>query len=140
MILIFSDLFVFAEIVCQCGVERSKETSFFKTIKHVLSKEHIYTFGVPYYCLFDNKDYIDSIEHDLMKHRPVYDDNIGCFLYYSINDTFQGIYEILKKLAYENPNDHVLNDKYTIIKLFMEIVENDIRFDDLCDIMKGTKL
>jgi hypothetical protein len=132
--LILVDLFEFVEFLCTHGPEKSKEKPFYKLIEHILKKLPNFSCAVPYFILFENEEFIDLIRHDHVKYNPIYDENISSFIFNNIHDLFYGIFEILKKINYEYPNVMEVEDKYTKMKLFLNIVENTVNMNDLCEL------
>lgn len=144
MIYVFTELIGLIEVFCQDShydMERNITNNYtFKTISNILHKNYEVKCGIPYIVLFDNEDYMDSIIHDYVKHSPSYDENSGCFVFENINKLILGVYEILKKLHFENPNDMEVERKYELLKGFIQKVYKDFKRkkteSDLCDMFK----
>lgn len=126
-------VYVFAELMGMielfCKTDNSYDSKHvisknhtFKTISMILKKNYQVKCGIPYIVLFEQEDYIDSIVCDL---NLEFDDNSGCFIFSNINALVNGIYEILKKLHLEHPNDTDIEERFEMVKLFIEKVYKD---------------
>jgi hypothetical protein len=107
----------------------------------ILKKNYQTRYGIPYIVLFENEDYIDSIVYDL---NLIYDDESGCFVFSNMNALVNGIYGILKKLHLEHPNDTDIEEKFEMVKRFIEKVYKDYRKlkqeSDLCDMFRNVDI
>lgn len=126
MIYILSDLINFIELfvytpICDYDIKIYNNDTY-KTISFMMKENKELKCGVPYICLFDNEDYIDSIIHDYVKYNPFYDKDSGCFIFPNINIMIRGCFEILKKVRDEHPLDDNIKDKYNLLDCFMKKV------------------
>jgi hypothetical protein len=136
---IIAEFFDFVDSVIT-NVEESKQTSIYKVLEHIIKRDSENAeMAIPAYILFgNNPDYIDIIRNDHIKHNPVYNDIIECFVFKGINDLFFGIVEVLRKINEEYPNDTFVLDNTLKMKIFMKIVKESITLDELCDAMSGS--
>lgn len=140
MIMILADLFEFIDYVCMHGPEKSKEKPFYKLIQNILTKSSEFKCGIPYFILFENEDFVDLIKYDYVKYNPVYDETLSCIVFNNIHDLFYGIREVLKKVHQEYPNEQDVKDNYEKIRIFLSIVESSLNMDELCDLLKTSKV
>jgi hypothetical protein len=140
MIIVIVDLFDFIDNVCVLGPDVGQNLPTYKYIQHLINHSSDLKYGIPYFVLFKNKEYIDYTIHDYVKYNPVYDESSMCYIFNNINALFYGIAEILKKVSRENPNDIELTDKLNNINTFLNIAENTIAMDELCECLKSNKM
>jgi len=134
--LLLPDIMEFILTTCTEGSEKATTTNFYKLIKHILTHENDFKCGIPYFCLFENEEYIDLITHDYVMFNPIYDKCLGCFMFNTINDMFFGCKAILKKINIEYPNDHIVKDKLDQFDHFIKITEDHVDMMELCSSFK----
>ena len=135
---ILTEIFVFIELLCTCGVDIARESVFYQIIHGILSHELLNVhYAIPHYVIFEETDYIPIIleETDCIYPTIVYDEISKCFVFLSMHDVFIGMKSILKKLHTEYPDDQNIQDKFHQITMFMSIVNNSMSMDDLCESM-----
>lgn len=133
---ILTEIFCFIELLCTRGVDHAKESPFYQLIHNIIANEYVdASYAVPYYALFENIDYVDTIVHDFVHPTVVYDDIIKCFVFRNMHSLFIGLKSILKKLHNEYPNDQNIQDKFHQITMFVSIVNESMSLDDLCESM-----
>lgn len=126
--------------VCN-GISESKNSYTYKMISHILSEmpNTPVELGIPYFALFDTEtDYIDRVIHDYIPHSVSYNKELKSFIFKDVNDLFYGCKSILTKINREVPSDLFVEERLSTIRAFLDMVENSIAMDELCDALKST--
>lgn len=146
MVYVFTELLGMIDLFCKANNSYDSKhvisnNNTFKTISMILKNNYQTRYGIPYIVLFENDDYIDSLVCDL---NLIYDDESGCFVFSNINALINGIYGILKKLHLEHPNDTDLEEKFEMVRTFIQKVYKDYKKlkqeSDLSDMFRNVEI
>ena len=147
---ILVELFSHIDLVCTEGILRAKESAFYKLMcKLVEHESEKPVYGIPYYILFDNTEFIDIIVHDYIlptisyihNHNIIiytYDATSQCFVFFSMQNIFDGMVDIFKKILEKYPQDVEIMNKLQRVELFLSMVKTFMDMDGLCDNLSTT--
>lgn len=138
---ILVELFSFIDLVCTEGILHAKESAFYKLIATLVNHESEKpVYGIPYYILFENTEYIDIIMHDHIIPTISYDATSQCFVFLSMQDTFDGIVAIFKKILEEYPQDVEIRNKLQRVEICLSMVNTFMDMDELSDSLSDMKI
>ena len=127
------------EQVYEKGVDYGKDTNQYKLFSNIVSniKTPEYVFAIPYFSLFDNIEYVDTIKLKSKKNIK-YNAELECFLFLDFSECFYFCMDSFKTL-YENfPEDSDIENKYNVYHIAMKMINSYIEIDDvyakMCDL------
>lgn len=137
---ILNDLFTFIDFVCIYGVNLAKDSDFYRKISEITNSSEKPHYAVPYQILFHNHEYLDIIIHDYVHSTISYDKESKSFVFFSMQDLFDGILAIFHKIHLEYPHDPQIVSKIQKIQLFISMIDNAIDMEELCDNMSKSRI
>jgi len=139
-LLIFNELNVFVDILCNYGAETAKGTVTFSTLQHILNNEEKFRFGIPKLTLSISDDILSKIEFDSLVINIQYDYYTDSFVFDSLDSMFKGIIEMLNVVMHIEPHNIKIPQLLRAYETSFSIMETYCFVDDTCDMFTNATL
>jgi hypothetical protein len=138
--LILAELWIFIEYIYKNGVSNVESTPQFKILSHIIHIHKNTKIAIPYWVLVSGEDDPKMIQESHIRHEPICNDDLCCYIFDDIYCAIYGSFYISKELSFLKPDDPYYQTQYEIFKYSMKLMEDQGDLNNLCDIFDLTKL
>ena len=143
MIIMLPELWDFMRLIHDTSLYEAKQSKQYRLLKQVFSSsnEHIIPpIAIPYWSLFEDTDYIDSLVNDNIPMKFVFDEFTQSFIFKNISTALISIEVIYKKLSIEHPNDTTMSEYNNIARRTLQLIRDNSSVDELAGVLNGLNI
>ena len=143
MIIMLPELWDFMRLINDTSLYEAKQSKQYRLLKQVFSSSNghiIPPIAIPYWSLFEDTDYIDSLVNDNIPMKFVFDEFTQSFIFKNISTALISIEVIFKKLSIENPNDTTMSEYNNIARRTLQLIRDNSSVDELAGVLNGLNI